>query len=256
MALILKTVGVSFTNSSLPVLRRDSIANAGTLDILDALDSYSWSKQSAPSVSDTWVSLIGSNTGSFAGTVGFSAGFTTNEAASAAGGDMITLPDTFRFTTGQERCVIVWMKPGTQPTFVGTHPLFGWGKTGTADSPYVMYMNSANNVITTTGIHGGTKILTLPVTIGAVQQFAFSFEIIGGNYTVKVFKNGSLSDTFASGVSVVAKTGRNAECAGSGYHNRNYFAGTFYRAVSDDLSVVTPEALVAADYAAYSGRFT
>jgi hypothetical protein len=247
--------GLSFTDTSIVKLYRDIIANDGTLDIFDALDAYSWAKQGDPTEgSDTWKSLIGTspNTASFGGSVGWSSGFTTN----ATDVDVITLPDTFRPSGTASRCMIFWMKPGTQ-TETGSVPVFGWWKTGTGDSPYFAYWASAGDAMNFSQGNGGTQIIASHVRPTTVQQYAFSLQPIGagGVYVTKFFRNGVLVNTITGTATSLTLSGRNAELAGPAGFNKKFVA-TYYRAVADDLSVTTPEALVALDYLKYSARFS
>lgn len=250
MSLILRIPEVSFSDTTIPILRNDSVADAGTLDIFDALDAdLSWTKQANPSEGvDTWNSLVGSppNVASFSGSVGWSNGFTTDNTDQ----DQIDLPDTFRWSGTQERCVIFWVKPGTP---VDTAPgVFGWKKTGTGDSPYLAYV-SGTSIIFTQGQGGSQVIASDAINVGVLRQYAFSFEFTGGVYVTKFFKNGALVNTVTGTATTMGLTGSTARLAGPLLTSQK-FVGTFLRAVSDDLSVSTPEALVALDYATHQSR--
>lgn len=251
MSLILRVPGVSFTDTTIPILRNDSVANAGTLDIFDALDAdISWPKQADPvEGSDTWKSLIGAvpNLATFSGSIGWSGGFTTNSADT----DMIELPNTFRFSGTDERCVIFWVKPGTA---VDASPgIFGWKKTGTGDSPYLAYLSGGTTIIFTQGQGGAQIIASEAINVGVLRQYAFSFQHIGGVYVTKFFKNGALVNTITGTATSMTLSGSTARLAGSLLTSQK-FVGTFLRAVSDDLSASTPEALVALDYATHQAR--
>lgn len=251
MALLLRIPGVSFTDTTIPILRNDIVANGGTLDIFDALDAdLSWPKQDNPTEGvDTWGSLVGDipNIASFSGSVGWSSGFTTDNTDQ----DMIELPDTFRFSGTNERCVIFWLKPGTP---VGTSAgVFGWKKTGTADSPYLAYLSGGTAITFTQGQGGNQVIASDAINVGVLRQYAFSFQFIGGVYVTKFFKNGALVNTITGTASSMALSGNSARLAGALLTSQK-FIGTFLRAVSDDLSEMTPEALVALDYGAHQGR--
>ena len=249
MPLIIRIPTVSFTDATIPILRNDSVANAGTLSIFDARDAdLSWPKQADPTEGvDLWQSLVGTNAASFSGSVGWSNGFATN----GTDQDMIELPDTFRFSGAQERCVIFWVKPGAP---VDPSPLvFGWKKTGTADSPYMAYLTSGAAITFTQGQGGAQVIGSDTINAGVLRQYAFSFEIVGGVYVTKFFKNGALVNTITGTATSVALSGNTARLAGVGIGSGK-FIGTYLRAVADDLSMTTPEALVALDYATHYAR--
>lgn len=249
--LSLNIPGFAYTDTSIPIVRNDAIANDGTLDIFDALDAdISWPKQGNPTEGlDVWQSLIGAvpRLATFAGSVGWANGFTTD----GTDQDMIELPETFRFEGSQERCLIFWVKPGTP---VDTGPLvFGWKKTGTADSPYLAYLSGGTSITFTQGLGGSQVLGSDNLSAGVLRQYAVSFEIVGGVYVSKFFKNGTLVNTITGTATSMTKSGNTARMAGVGLSSQK-FVGTFYRAVADDLSVVTPEALVALDYATHRDR--
>lgn len=251
MALLLRIPGVSFTDTTIPILRNDPVANGGTLDIFDAFDSdISWPKQADPTEGvDTWKSLISStpNTATFSGSVGWSSGFTTDNTDQ----DMIELPDTFRWSGTDERCVIFWIKPGTAvDTGAG---VLGWKKTGTADSPYLAYLSGGTSIIFTQGQGGSQVIASDTLNAGVLRQYAFSFEYVGGVYVTKFFKNGALVNAITGTASSMALSGNTARLAGSLLTSQK-FIGTFYRALADDLSETTPEDLISLDYATHFDR--
>lgn len=251
MSMLIRLPGVQFDDTTIPILRNDAVANGGTLDIFDALDAdISWPKQSDPTeASDLWRSLIGANTASFSGSVGWSNGFTTNNTDA----DTITLPDTFRWEGTNERCIIVWLTPGTP---VDTSPLiFGWTKTGTGDSPYMAYLSGGTSIVFTQG-QGGTQVIaTDAINVGVLRQYAFSCQMIGGVYVTKVFKNGALKNTITGTAATMSKTGASARLASAGLNGQK-FVGTFLRVLSDDISEVTPEELVKLDYATHFARLS
>lgn len=248
MALTIR-IGVSFTNTAIPILRNDAIANAGTLDIFDARETgISWPSQAAPVVGvDTWASLVGSNTASFSGSPGFTDGFTTDTTDQ----DIINLPSTFQFSGTDDRCIIFWFKAGT--TADNLARIGGWGKTGTGDSPYLFYKQGAE-IIVTSGLYDIQFLDSFPFDVGVLQQLAISFERGASVYSIKLFKNGVNVGTFAANANTMTLGGESARFAGDTFSNPTKIVGTYLRAVADDLSVTTPEALVALDYATHYAR--
>lgn len=252
MSLILRIPGVSFTNTSIPIIRNDTIANSGTLSIFDALEpDISWPKQSDPiEGTDTWKSITDSSVASFSGSVGWSNGFTVDDTAVSA----IALPNTFKPSTGS-RCVIFWFKTGTQVTPASIVPILGWFGTGTGDSPYYVYIQETNTMVFTQG-NGGPQVLLTLTAPTTVQQFAFSFQPTGagGTYDIKFFRNGSLVATRNTGLTALSAPASSPKLGNITGTPRRTIA-TYYRAVADNLTATTPEALVALDYATYSSRF-
>lgn len=251
MALLLRIPGVSFTDTTIPILRNDRVANAGTLDIFDARDAdLSWPKQGNPvEGADTWRSLIGSNVSTFSGSVGWSGGFTTNNTDQ----DMIELPDSFRFSGTQERCVVFWLKPGTPVD--ASAGLFGWKKTGTSDSPYLAYLSGGTNITFTQGQGNFQIIANDEINVGVLRQYAFAFQRIAGVYVTKFFKNGVLVNAITGTASTMTLSGNSARLAGA-HLTAQKFIGTFYRALADGLTHTTPESLVALDYATHVERLS
>lgn len=257
MTLLLRVPGISFTDTTIPILRNDRIANNGTLDIFDALDAdVSWPAQADPiEGTDTWKSLIGSNSAEFAGTVGWSNGFTLDATA-----DTITLPATFKRGAAENGVVSFWIKFGTQAFTSGSNNYIARvGNIGTGNQ-WVCYMQygttDANTFVAVySGNNAGTALpLTQISTLGAskIAHIAVSMELIGGVYVYKGFWNGSKIDTFTSALTSLPQPAAAPYFGGSA----NPVNMTVLRAAVDNLSVVTPEEFVALEYATYSSRFT
>ena len=254
MSLILRIPGTSFSDTSIPLLRNDIVANAGTLDIFDALDAdISWTSQADPAEGvDTWKSLIGSNTASFAGTTGWSNGFTIDATA-----DQITMPSTFKRPANGEGVVIFWLKVGTQAFTsgsnnyiarvgnIGTNQWICYMQYGATDASTYINFYTGNN----SGIVLTMAVSTLPAS--RVVQLAISMELVDGVYVYKSFVNGVKDTTVTTALTSLPQPSGQMIFGGS----TNAFNGTVLRALVDDLSATTPEALVALDYSNNVGRF-
>lgn len=259
MSLIHKITSNSFTNSALPVLRRDGVANAGTLESFDALDLYSFAKQASPAIgTDKWKSLLSANVADFTGAVGFNAGFTVN-----GGSDSIILPSSFVIPASGKGVFIVWLKYGVQTQTSGTGRLFGLMSASSSISQWSAYINhgaadisslviviSPNGQALIGGFNPGTAL-----TASRVVQLAVSLEIIGGVVVSKGFLNGALQTAFTSALTTVPQPSGTPKLAGNDGSMANTFVGKFYRSVFDPLTATTPEALVLKDYNANVGRF-
>jgi hypothetical protein len=253
MSLILRIPDVSFTNTSLPILRNDVIANNGTLDIFDALEpAISWPKQGDPTEGvDTWKSLVGTNTASFAGTTGWSNGFTIDATA-----DTITMPSTFKRPANGKGVVIFWVKIGTQAFTSGTNNRIA-GVGGLGGMQWWCYMNyqssDANHSINMYSGNNAAQILTKTVSnlpASRVAQLAVSMEPVGGVYVYKSFFNGVKDTTFTSALASLPQPSGQMFFGGAGAPVNQ----TVLRTLVDDLTVTTPEALVALDYSANVSR--
>lgn len=255
MTLILRVPGISFSNTAIPLLYNDVVANAGTLDIFDALDAdVSWPSQGDPSEgSDTWKSLLTANTASFAGTVGWSDGFTID-----ATPDVITMPSTFKFGASADGIVIFWLKVGTQAFTSGTNNYVARvGNLGT--NQWVCFMNyAASEASTFLGVYSSNNAAVIgqkaisAMAASRVLQVAISMELVGGVYVEKLFFDGALAGTSTTALATLPQPSGQMFFGGS----TNAFTGTVLRAVADDLSVTTPEALAALDYATHVARLT
>lgn len=257
MALILRIPDTSFTDTTIPVLRNDLIANSGTLDIFDARDAdVSWPSQSDPvEGTDTWKSLLSVNTASFAGTTGWTNGFTIDATA-----DVITMPSTFKLPGSGDGVVVFWVKFGTQGFTSGSNNYIARvGAIGGA-SQWIAYMQyGTTDANTYFGVYSGNNanfaldlaaINTLPAS--KVAQIAVAMELVGGVYVYKGFVNGELKKTFTSALATLPQPASQMLFGGS----TNAVNQTVLRAVVDDLSATTPEAFVALDYTTHVARLS
>lgn len=262
MSVVIKVKDTAFSDTSIPVLNRDALMNnnAGLKASFDALDAYSFSKQAAPTAgSDVWKNLAddGATSASFVGTVGFSSGFVLSAATT---NEYIKLPTGVKPGASDNGAMFIfWMKRGASMPTSGfgvfaalsdsnANELFKIVEQYSATAPVMSIYALNNQVVTSGGMAGNVSPL----------QIGLSFEKQGGGtYNVKAFLNGQkLGSTLAAAntsLPTVTDTLNIGYSANSNY-SRNW-DGTVFRAVYDNLSVLTPEALAAADYALNKGRF-
>jgi len=260
MGLLLRIPGVSFTDAAIPILYNDPVANAGTLDIFDALDAdISWPPQANPTEgSDLWKSLLGAtpNTASFAGTIGFSGGFTFDDTA-----DIITLPNTFRRGASESGVVIFWTKVGTQ-AFTTGNGVIAWTGDNAAGCQFLCYLDhnttDANTYLSMFDANATQQIMAQPLSVlpaSKIAQIGVSFEPEGGGYRIKSFLNGAQVGSYLRGaLATLPQPTASMRVGGtlSGYTNA--YTGTFLRGLDADWSVMTPAALVALDFATHVDR--
>ena len=251
MSIIIKTVGEIFTDSTLPVLQKDFVATTGTLASYDAGDKFSYKKQASPiSGTDVCKNLMGGDNASFVGNLGFSGGFTTD-----GGTDAIVLPSICKPGANSDGLIIVWVKPGNQTYSASSYNMFALMDSGPSDGLFAAYIQGGTSIIFTSIAKTGQLIGSDGLTPNAVAQYAISYKKVNGNYVIKVYKNGAVlqsNDTTSTSLVIPAN---NIQLSGGALSGRNYFVGTFYRTLYDNLTAKNPEDIVALDYETNAGRF-
>ncbi|GAB3763451.1 hypothetical protein GCM10028796_16960 [Ramlibacter monticola] len=247
--------GGACTDTSLPILYRDPAASSGSKWVLDALDSYSWPSQAAPSVGNSWVNLVTGADGSFfAGTSGWggAGGFTS----AAATGPEIRLPTTGKVASGQLTgfVVIAWVKPSAVSS---NKFIVGMTDGAAGTSQYLIYQSAASfafiaNTLSATTYNG--------VVSGTVYQVAVGYQGNGaGTFTRSAWVNGvqNGTGTAAAAASIYQPSSSLPRVGKLPAFSTDAYDGTIYRTLFDDLSGgQTVAQIVAADYAAGVGRFS
>ena len=252
--------GFAYTDTSIPIPKNDIIANDGTVDIFDALEpDVSWPKQADPEEGvDTWKSLIGSNTASFSGTVGWSDGFTID-----AGADTINMPSSFKWAADGSGVAVIWIIIGTQAHTTG-NGLIAWLGDNDATAQISIWLehgaSDAERFIKGFTPKTEATIMaawrpTLPAN-GLVQP-AVSAQPEGAGYRIKGFVNNALTyNTLRTGLTAMPTPTANLKLGGTRPGFTNAFTGKILRAAFDDLSETTAEEFVTLDYETHLARLT
>lgn len=258
MSLITKIPGVTFTDTSLPKLYRDSAITAGCLWAHDALDTYSWPSQSAPLSGQHWVDMspIGSDSIAPSSGIGFSAGFTK----AAAG--YFTNPVSGKVAGGADGFLyLLWLKHATQPT-TGNSGIAGLFDSNALHQYGIVCSNNVSNGDIKLWFNG-IYLITIPaVAAGTILQLGLALKKVGGVYTALGYKNGVLIGSSASaGASILQPTATTPRLGNvqSGSYTDTW-AGTFYRDAFFETSALANQAAITAlvlkDYNANVGRFS
>lgn len=258
--LTLNIPGFSYSDTSIPIPKNDIVANDGTLDIFDALEgNISWPSQADPAEGlDTWKSLIGSNVASFAGSVGWSNGFSIDATA-----DVITLPNTFKLAADGSGLVVIWIEVGTQAHTSG-NGLIGFLGDSDATSQVFVFLDHGSTDGTTfikaLSPKAEAFIISTPVSdlpASRVAQIAVSAQPEGGGYRIKAFVNKVQTyNTLRAGLTALPTPTAELQLGGSRTGYTNAFTGKVLRAAVDDLSETTPEEFVAQDYDTHVARLS
>ena len=258
MTLITKIPGVIFTDTTLPKLYRDTAITPGTKWAYDALDTYSWPQQAAPTTGGAWrdMSPAGGDAIFSNSSLGFSGGFTK----SAAG--FLTCPASGKVASNAAGFLfILWLKYGTQPSsgYSGVAGCFD----GNTLNQYGITVNndSLNGTFVWRSGAVDLGVFENHPAAGTIMQVAISAKKLGnGTYTMAAYKNGALVATSNNGVTAIQQpvTAPRIGYTSTGAFT-DTFAGTFYRSLFDDTSTLADQsaitALVLKDYNANVGRF-
>lgn len=253
-ALLNKSAGAC-TDTTLPILYRDPAASSGSKWVLDALDSFSWPSQGAPSVGSAWVNLVSGNDASFfsgAATWGGSGGFVS----AAATGPEVRMPTAGKLAAGNLTgfVVIAWVKPSA---IVSNKFIVGMSDGLPANAQYLIYQSGASFAFIANTLSAPTYN---GVVAGTVYQVAVGYQGNGaGSFTRTAWVNGVQigAGTAAVAASIYQPTSTVPRVAKAPAFGTDAYDGTIYRALLDDLSSgATVAQIVAADYAAGVGRFS
>lgn len=237
MTLIFKIPGVTFTDTTLPKLYRDSAVTLGSKWLYDALDLFSYSKQSAPVAGDLWKDLspAANNAMLSAGSdLGFNGGFTKAAAGyfdAPTTGRVADNADGFLFT--------LTFKYGLQPAtyYIGVAGCFDSNGT----NQYGITINpAADNGNVVAHINGFSAVVAHSPPAGTIMHIGLALKRQGdGSYIAYTFYQGVLVRTVATGNTIQQPTTPpRIGWTSSGAHS-DTFVGTFYRATFDDTSTMT-----------------
>jgi hypothetical protein len=260
MAIITKIPGVTFTDTALPKLYRDSVINTGTEWVYDALDTYSYPAQSAPTAGDVWGSLTpAAANATLSGTgVGFSGGFTKT------GAGYFNAPATGKVAASADGLLfVIWFKYGTQATS-GNSGIAGLFDSNAVNQYGLTVDNNVSNGNMLCRLNNGASGMAIlnSVPSGTIYQIAMSLKKqTDGTYVGAFYKNGVLLESSAAGSSIaqpVATAPRIGSVASGAYSGN--FQGTIYRSFFDNTSALADQAAITAlvlkDYTDNVSRFT
>jgi hypothetical protein len=261
MSLITKITDVTFTDSTLPKLYRDSVINPSTLFLYDAINPVSYPKQAQPAngtpSADLWVDLVDLSADGLiypdSGNMTWANGF-----VSAIGpGDKIVLHNGANPATPTKFLGVVWFKMGAAQTDGDVSQIVA----NFAGMAFLQHATAAttnvvdNRLYVAGNFMGNSQITAISDTSGlAGNIFQIGISYDNSTLTGKVFVNGALSNTFPGYQIIQAPSGGFNLMYRSGVQTD--FKGTFYRCLYDTLGTKTPEEIIAADWAANNGRFS
>lgn len=260
MAIITKIPGVTFTDTALPKLYRDSVINTGTKWAYDALDTYSYPAQSAPSNGATWASMTptAADATMVGATMGFANGFVKT------GSDYFNAPTTGKVGASADGLLfVIWFKYGTQPT-TGYSGIAGLFDSNSVNQYGLTVDNNVSNGNMLGRLNNGAYGLNImnSVTAGTIHQIAMSLKKqLDGSYIGAFYRNGILLGSGAAGSSIAQPVATNPRIGNvtSGAYS-GVFQGTIYRSFFDDTSTLENQAAITAlvlkDYTDNVSRFT
>lgn len=245
MALIQRVPGVTFSNA-LPKLYRDQVINSGTLQLYDALDSFSWPSQAAgPGTLNNLVD--GGDPASVSSTVLFSGGF---EFVDSVGTDLITLPASAQPAADEPGLLfLLWLKRDATQVNTLTAAVAG-ASTGNTNGYRIT--SASNGAI---GLGFCVPDTFYNTVADQVYQFAISAKrrVDNSGYDYSYWRDGGLLLTsFRAGDFVPAGTPRIGALGGTYQTN---WKGVVFRTLFDDLSTKTAQEIVELDYETNVGRF-
>jgi len=261
MTLITKIPGVTFTDTTLPKLYRDSIITAGTKFCFDAGDTYSYAKQDTPVAGvDTWLDLSpNAASATFGSACPFDAdGFTTSTVTNVATG--IQLPASGKFGPTPAGFVFTyWFKylaasTSFYPAFVGLSD-----GTTTGTNQYSIDNGNNSGIIRAMVDSYSAQFAGIP---GSIYQLALAAKLLGnGTYQLMIFKDGALLATSSPGRTVLGQSSGMTHpvigASGGFAHAQNQ---KVFRCWYDDTSTLADQAAITAlvlkDYNANVGRFS
>lgn len=246
MALIQRVPGVTFSNT-LPKLYRDEVINAGTLQLYDALDTFSWASQAAgPGTLNNLADVV--DPASVSSTIAFDNGFRFVDTGSGA--DLITLPASAQPAADEPGFLfLLWLKRDT--TQVNTlNAAVAGASTGNTNGYRI---TSASNGAIGLGFCAPENFYN--TVADQVYQFGISAKrrVDNSGYDWAFWRDGVLlTSGFRAGDFVPAGSPRIGALGGTYQTN---WKGVVFRTIFDDLSVKTAQEIVELDYEKNSGRF-
>lgn len=266
MPLIQRIPGVNFTDTSLPLLRRDSIVNAGTVFAYDFKDTYCWPSQTAPTngtavknladgLADGTAEINGGNSFGFSG-----GGVVMSAPTLSSAARRINFPTAARLPAGNQGLLfIIWLRQDTQTNPGDAALIAGHTYQAGSESQYFASRNGSTSQlrISCNAVHTNVA----EPAVGVLTQLAVARIPNGsGGFLVRAFMNGAQAgadqtDAFATLRQPVNGSLTCSLAGGGGFQQT--WCGKVYRVVLEDLGVSGASALaqVQVDYAANASRF-
>jgi hypothetical protein len=274
MTLNLRIPGVTFTDSTLPILSRDSIIKPGTKFVYDFANPYSWVKQAAPANGDAVKSLLPS-----AADATVYIGASTSMQFTGGGFKFdnellegVLIPDSAGMLAANNDGFIytIWIKHLTQLASNNQALISGnTYQTGNENQYSCSYVWADSTYrMRADGIGPGN----IALAANEIAQLAIAYLPDGaGGHKARLYKNGVQigSDVATSGaLNVPSTTGRAVGIGNSVGQNSGFshdWTGMVYRTWLEDIAASQPtstlraayaDAQVAKDYAQNLSRFS
>jgi hypothetical protein len=185
MALILQTDSV-FSDANLGYFYPDSSMSSSSIFVFDAMDEYSWTKQSNPIIGDSWLDLADGDPAIFPDSkVGFSDGFIFPDGEQAR----ISLPSSSKIPSNNKSgfLVIVWFKFDQLGGLKGIAGVTGGNP---PSAQWMFYVDNQNLVF---AANRGAAPQYSGIQAGMVYQAALAYVGDGtGNFIRQSYLNGVL----------------------------------------------------------------
>lgn len=244
---VFKSAGAC-TDNTLPILYRDPAASAGSLFCYDALDSFSWPSQVAPTPGASLVDLLGIANATF-GTPGIT--WNNGFVFDSADADVLTLPASSKQVAGVVGFAIaMWIKwPTATAALRGVMDLTDGSA---ATSQYALYRDGTNSLILRG--NGGASGPT-PLVAATVYQVAITTELAAGNLTIRLWLNGVQKVVLTRAAPMLVPAKAAMTIGGLSELGPNGDDFVLYRVHADNLTTRSAAQFVSDDFAAGNGRF-
>ncbi|HDR9028757.1 TPA: hypothetical protein QDB14_002957 [Burkholderia vietnamiensis] len=269
MSLILKISDVAFTDATLPKLQRDSVVDAGTKFLFDFADAYGWPKQAAPINGDQFVNFVD---GGAPATTVLSGGSTMTFGGGGIGFDEesnegILLPVSGKLPANNKGFLFVlWIKHGTPIDTTSIGAVAGYAYQNGTFCQYAIQSGNNSGGAYKLYCKGSNVAFPYPA-VGSIHQLGMAVVKSGTNMVLRGYADGA--QIGADAILGAADTWLLPQPADSGGAMpqpelgfvtgfAQNWVGSMYRTFLTDIGATgaDPLAIVQADFAANSGRFT
>lgn len=266
MSLILKITDTTFTDATLPVLQRDGLVDAGMKFLFDFADPYCWPKQAAPVNGDQFTNFV---SGGASAVTALAGGSTMTFAAGGVGFDTesnegIVLPPSGNLPANNQGFVFcIWLKHLAQADQTSVTAVGGYSYQLGTGNQYAIVGHNASSTYRMYA-QGGNVAVPFPAN-GAILQLATALVKVGSNIVQRAYMNGAQvgADAIAGQAATFSLNQVSSAqmpspelgfLAGAGQG----WCGSIYRTYLTDIGATgaDPLAILQADYAANSARFT
>jgi len=266
MSLILKITDTTFTDNTLPVLQRDGTVDAGTKFLFDFADPYCWPKQVAPLNGDQFTNFVN---GGAAAVTALAGGSSMTFATGGIGFDTetnegIILPASGNLPANNQGFLFcIWLKHLAQADQTSINAVGGYSNQLGVNNQYALVALNASGTYRLYA-QGSNVPVPFPAN-GTIVQLAVAVVKVGTNMVLRAYMNGAqygadvalgAASTFS--LNQVAAAQMPSPELGYLAGSLQGWCGSIYRTYLTDIGATgaDPIAILQADYAANSGRFT